>query len=230
MQYMGSKNRIAKHVLPIILKDRQPNQWYIEPFVGGANMIDKVDGKRLGNDKHYFLIEMWKALQHGWQPPTEVTKEMYYSVKTNQNNLEPALVGFVGVLCSFGGKWWGGYAANSKGDNYADRGARVLLKQIENLKGVIFTNLDYWEIPIEPNSIIYCDPPYEGTTQYKDGFNHNRFWQWCRSMSKQGHKVYVSEYNAPNDFVLLKTIEHKTILDKNSQYQRIEKLFIAPIK
>ena len=45
MKYMGSKNRIAKHILPIILKDRIENQYYVEPFVGGANMIDKVDGK-----------------------------------------------------------------------------------------------------------------------------------------------------------------------------------------
>ena len=42
MKYMGSKARIAKHILPIILKDRKPNQWYSEPFTGGANLIDKV--------------------------------------------------------------------------------------------------------------------------------------------------------------------------------------------
>ena len=45
MKYMGSKNRIAKHILPIILKDRKENQYYVEPFVGGANMIDKVQGQ-----------------------------------------------------------------------------------------------------------------------------------------------------------------------------------------
>lgn len=36
MKYMGSKNRIAKEILPIILRDRKPNQWYVEPFVGGG--------------------------------------------------------------------------------------------------------------------------------------------------------------------------------------------------
>lgn len=29
MKYMGSKERIAKHILPIILKDRKPEQWYV---------------------------------------------------------------------------------------------------------------------------------------------------------------------------------------------------------
>lgn len=45
---MGSKRRIAKDILPIILENRTPEQFYVEPFVGGANMIDKVQGKRIG--------------------------------------------------------------------------------------------------------------------------------------------------------------------------------------
>ncbi len=41
---MGSKARIAKHILPIILKDRKDGQWYVEPFVGGANLIEEKTG------------------------------------------------------------------------------------------------------------------------------------------------------------------------------------------
>ena len=48
MKYMGSKARIAKYILPIILKDRKPDQWYVEPFVGGGNMPDIVTGKQIG--------------------------------------------------------------------------------------------------------------------------------------------------------------------------------------
>ena len=32
MKYMGSKARFTKEILPIILKDRKPEQWYVEPF------------------------------------------------------------------------------------------------------------------------------------------------------------------------------------------------------
>ena len=77
MQYLGSKNKIAKHLLPIILKNRKPEQYYVEPFMGGGNMIDKVDGLRIGNDINYYLIEMWKSLQKGWIPPDVVTEEEY---------------------------------------------------------------------------------------------------------------------------------------------------------
>jgi len=51
MKYMGSKSRIANDILPIILKDRKQDQYYVEPFCGGLNVIDKVDGNRIANDK-----------------------------------------------------------------------------------------------------------------------------------------------------------------------------------
>lgn len=62
MQYMGSKNKISKYITPFLIENKKSNQLYIEPFVGGCNMIDKITGKRIGNDFHRPLIEMWKAL------------------------------------------------------------------------------------------------------------------------------------------------------------------------
>ena len=47
MMYIGSKRRIAKEILAIILKDRRPNQTYVEPFCGGCNAIDKVTNPQL---------------------------------------------------------------------------------------------------------------------------------------------------------------------------------------
>ena len=55
MKYMGSKNRIAQEILPIMLKERGQRTW-VEPFVGGANMIDKVQGKRIGADLNEYVI------------------------------------------------------------------------------------------------------------------------------------------------------------------------------
>lgn len=49
MKYMGSKARIAKHILPVMLAYRKDDdQLWVEPFVGGGNIIDKVGGNRLG--------------------------------------------------------------------------------------------------------------------------------------------------------------------------------------
>ena len=58
MKYMGSKWRIAKHILPIILEGRKDGQYYVEPFCGGCNIIDKVPGNRIANDGNPYLIAL----------------------------------------------------------------------------------------------------------------------------------------------------------------------------
>ena len=79
MIYMGSKARFAKELLPIILKDRKEGQWYVEPFCGGCNMIDKVTGNRMACDNNPFLIAMWDGLINNkcFVPKTHIDKEYY---------------------------------------------------------------------------------------------------------------------------------------------------------
>lgn len=225
MKYLGSKNKIAKHLLPIILKDRKPNQYYVEPFMGGGNMIDKVDGLRIGNDINYYLIEMWKALQNGWVPPDTVTEEEYQYYKKCQDLEDPAMVAFVGLVCSFSCQWFGTYARNKRGDNYAKQGKNGIMKQIPNIIGVELFSTTYDKLEIPPNSIIYCDPPYQNTAGYKDFIDHAAFWQWCREKTLEGHKVFISEYSAPDDFICIFEIEHYTTVTKSNKDIRVEKLF-----
>jgi len=111
---MGSKARIAKYILPIILKDIKENQWYVEPFVGGCNIIDKVDHfLKIGNDSNTYLIEMWRALVKGWVPPKDITKEKYEHIKNNKDLYSWYMAGYVGFNCSYSGKWFGGYAGKT---------------------------------------------------------------------------------------------------------------------
>ena len=226
MQYMGSKNKIAKHLLPVMLAERKPNQVWVEPFVGGANMIDKVDGWRIGNDNHKYLIALLSAVQNGWVPPTEVSRELYYDVKEYPGNYSGELVGFVGFLCSFGGKWWGGYAKNNDGRNYAAVASRHMVKQAKHLIGIEFVFGRYLDMEIPDNSLIYCDPPYANTTEYKSNFDHDVFWQWCRDLASDCHTVFVSEYYAPEDFECVKIVDHETRMDRSFISKRVEKLFV----
>lgn len=226
MKYMGSKNRFAKELLPIILKDRKPNQWYYEPMVGGANMIDKVDGNRFGSDINECLISMWNALAEGWLPKEHYTREEYNDIKNYQSQYPRYIVGYVGIICSYSGKWFGGYAndypesrrlKNGTLPNYQKESLNSLKKQIPNLKDVIFKYSSYKDLTFADNSIIYLDPPYEGTTKYKDDFNHTEFWEWCRIKIKQGHKVFISEYNAPEDFKCVWSKQAKSSLSANGK-------------
>lgn len=204
MVYMGSKNRIAKELIPIITKDLKPNQWYVEPFVGGANMIDKIEHTyKLGADNNKYLIALLEAVQNGQELPEHITKDEYIAVKTNKDNYPDWYVGFVGFVCSFRGKFFGGYSGyyttkTGIQRNYIKERINNILKQ--NLDGIKLVCSSYDALDIPANSIIYCDPPYNGTTKYKDSFDSDAFWQWCRDKAKEGHTVYVSEYNAPEDF------------------------------
>lgn len=228
MKYMGSKARHAKEMLPIILKDRKEGQWYVEPFVGGCNMIDKVSGNRIGADVHEYLIEMWQAVSVGWFPDKSViTEENYQEIKNNKD-VDKALTGFVGFACSFGGKWFGGWRRDGAGvRDYVSEAVNNAAKQFSKLKGVKFYCCAYDNLAIiPPNSIIYCDPPYKGTTKYKDDFNHDKFYDWCREKRKEGHTVFVSEYWMPEDFTCVWQKEVNSSLTKDTGSKKaIERLF-----
>ena len=204
MKYMGSKARIAKHILPIILKDRKDGQWYVEPFVGGANLIDKVDGDRIGADNNGYLICLLNALSDGWTPPKEVTKDFFFVVKANKDKYPKELVAYLGYQLTFGCEWWGSFRRDNTGERkYDAESYNNVMKQRSKLKGIKFILSDYRDLDIPDNSIIYCDPPYKGVRKYvgNEPFDSEFFYQWCRDKVKQGHKVFISEYNMPSDFI-----------------------------
>jgi hypothetical protein len=101
------------------------------------------------------------------------------------------------------------------------------LEKIEQTDRLIMTALSYDEVPIKPNSVLYCDPPYKKTERYrgtlgKIEFNHDRFWDWVRHCP---HPVYVSEYSAPDFMTELASFKHKKSLSSFENTDSTEKLF-----
>lgn len=240
MKYMGSKARIAKEILPIILKDRAENQYYVEPFCGGCNLIDKVTGNRIASDNNEYLIEMWKKLQSGWIPPQEITREFYNECrgKSYKNiKYEAHIIGYIGFNGSYGGRFYdGGFAGitktkDGKERNYPKEAFENVMKQIPRIKDILFYCCDYSNLQIPNNSIIYYDIPYRGTKQYKTGinFNYEKFYQWCRDKKAEGHTIFVSEYSMPDDFICVWEKEVKSSLSANGETGgnklSVEKLF-----
>jgi DNA adenine methylase len=202
MKYMGSKNRIAKEILPIMLKERGQRTW-VEPFVGGANVIDKVQGNRVGNDNQEYVIALYKALQNEWKPPIEVSSDFFFEVENNKDKYPKELVGYLGTQLTFGCEWWGSFRRDNTGKRKYDLEAyNNIMKQQPNLIGIDFICGDYRDLEIPNNSLIYCDPPYRGVRKYVGNvkFDSDVFWEVCRNWSKQGHIVFISEYEAPTDF------------------------------
>lgn len=85
MQYVGSKNRLSKELAPIIQSYiTDETVAYIEPFVGGANMIDKIKHhNKIGSDLHKELIALHNYNKNNSDLlPKTISEEEYKYVKT----------------------------------------------------------------------------------------------------------------------------------------------------
>lgn len=74
------------------------------------------------------------------------------------------------------------------------------LQSMESLESnlQVFSS-DYQSVEIPADSCVYCDIPYRGMKEYKDGgFDYLRFYDWLRT---RDFPVWVSEYAMPDDFV-----------------------------
>lgn len=234
MKYVGSKNRLAKDLAPIIQSyiDNNNITHYWEPFVGGGNMIDKIKCKnKFGSDIHPYLIALLKQAQIDTSVfPATITEEEYKSVRANPQNYPDWYVGLVGFCASYNGKWWGGYANGVKTKigtirNYTDEAIKNLIKQAPNLKGIHFNCCPFDECNDVKGFVIYCDIPYRNSTKYAtDEFPYEKFYDWCKKMSKD-NIVLISEYWMPDDFECIWSKTLKCTLDKNSRIDKVEKLF-----
>lgn len=223
MIYMGSKARHFSSIIPFIRTDLYDN--YVEPFVGGANFIDKVTFRnRIGSDIDEDLICMWQAVSDGWMPPENISEWEYEELKVSPPS---PLKGYAAFALSYGGKKFGGWSRNNSGYDYVGAAYRNALKQFPLLRGVDFRLSSYEDLDIPRRSIVYCDPPYYGATGYSSKkFNHVDFWDWVRYTSKH-NMVYVSEYSAPEDFTCIWSKETPVNMDyRKNKKLNTEKLFI----
>lgn len=243
MKYMGSKARHAKEMLPIILKDHTPDMWYVEPFVGGANMISKVNvniaPKRVGFDSNEYLIEFFKALQSGYKPPLNINLNLYNHIKQNKNLYDKATVACVGFCFTYAAKWFGGFIGNTQdvvcsGRDRLGESYRAVEKARKEVFGIKFEHKSVFDIDFSHfgKATIYCDPPYAGTTKYKDEFDHEKFYDWCILRHKEGHRVFISEYWMPEDrfeCVWSKEVNNSLTKDTGSK-KGVEKLFVVKVE
>jgi DNA adenine methylase len=235
MKYMGSKNRFAKELLPIILKDRTDGQYYVEPFAGGMNMIDKVSGNRIASDNNKYLIAMWNGILDEREKPNDIPKDLYSVARDVFNSKEKGfnhimemddfMIGWIGFMGSANGRFFeGGYSGKSNTKigttrDYISESIRNIEKQIPKMLDIVLKSCDYRDLIIPNNSIIYCDIPYGGTKQYSTSkeFNYREFYSWCRNQSKNGHTVFISEYSMPRDFKCVWEKETKSSLSANGK-------------
>ena len=86
--------------------------------------------------------------------------------------------------------------------------------------------LDYEEVAIPEDSVIYCDIPYEGTDVYNkaEGFDYERFYQWCE---RQTQPVFISSYQMPEDrFDCIEEFTHRSTLSATANNLVTERIYV----
>jgi site-specific DNA-adenine methylase len=99
------------------------------------------------------------------------------------------------------------------------------LERLEQLPFFTITNLDFADVkittPLE-ETIIYLDPPYRGTAEYKEKFDYTRVDEFFKNSP---YTCFMSEYNAPFKSIL--EIKKESLLNNSLKEKKfvIEKLF-----
>lgn len=234
MRYQGGKSRIAKPLAQIITTTAGGLTALLASFAAVVPWkarcrafptrysMTAINTSSLCSRASKTAITCRKA-----SPPEE------YRYIRDHKDEDPALAGFVGFGCSFGGKWFGGYARNASGTNYALQSKRSLLKDMATLQDAHFVCEDYRRVCIPPGAVIYADPPYNNTTGYSgERFDSSEFWRAMRLLADTGHTVFVSEQEAPPGIECIWEKPFTRTLDRNkgNQFTVTEKLFYLPAR
>lgn len=242
MIYQGSKAKLRKYIVPVLQDciDKNGITEYVEPFVGGANIIDHIQCKyREGFDNNPELIELLRYMQDNPELPVapehcsfEHYKDVRENRKKNTGKYSTEYTALIGYFASYGGRYFdGGYGRDSKGGReiYAERLAYAR-EQAPLLSGIIFDCHDYRELSgckFGGEVVMYLDPPYKNTKSYNGGnFNHEEFYDFVRSIANECY-VFISEFDMPPDFECIWSKERKLLQksDRKMGEVAVEKLY-----
>ena len=166
---------------------------WVEPFVGGGNMLMYVSNncgkaasnncgkaaieyeRKIASDINKYAIDALISIRdHVTELPKnnlEFTENDYRMLSSipkamlRSENCEYIHKGYAGFAFSYGGKWMGGWRRDKTGKrDYVNESYRNALKQSPYLQNVELSVGDYKQIETPYPSVIYCDPPYFGTT------------------------------------------------------------------
>lgn len=207
MQYMGGKARVARHIVATILEDTPNRTNWFEPFVGGGNVLEHAAPhfeRSVAMDAHEDLILMWRAVNDGWDPPEFVSREQYAELR---HAAPSALRGYAGFGASFGGKWFGGYGVSRIDRKHphaevcrSSHPAVIRQARVFRSNSVVFRHGLFGSLTPPPGTVVYCDPPYAGTTGYSTGgFDRALFYKTLVLWAASGCDVYLSEYSLPDE-------------------------------
>ena len=254
LKWVGGKRQLLEEIEKRLPKRIS---YYVEPFVGGgAVLFDRQPQYVRINDYNKELINVYRVVRDNPDALIEELKnhekkndesgsEWFYFVRGIDRTPEfenlsdvkrAARIIYLNKTC-----YNGLFRVNSAGQLNVPYG-RYKHPNIVNEVGIralhgYFCNADIEMregdfadclIDLPKGAFVYLDPPYRNTTSYKGakGLDYDELYDWLREAS-QTCKVFVSEYQMPDDFKLVAEFPQLTQLcdDKGKQFVSIEKVF-----
>jgi DNA adenine methylase len=237
MKYLGGKTFIREWIRDVILsRISDPLQLrYIEPFVGSAavwTIMACLFKEAVGFDGHKDLVLFLNAVRSGWKPPADITFKEYEKLRSAPPS---PLRGYVGFMCSFGGKFFHGFYKNAW---CTDEDERMIqnLRTIDRLERDLslcppLKCLDFSDVKAGKGDVVYCDPPYVNTEKYSLPFDTYLFWKKAKDWVRNGALVFVSEAVAPDDWCIAAERTRKAILSfdkdmRRNPVTRVERIYV----
>lgn len=232
MAYLGGKSKGSDHIIKILNNSVFDGYDYIEPFCGYCHILRRIKKKKsyIACDSNELLVVLLNNIQKGGKDYV-VNKSEYKKLKA-EPSINPIKASYAAFTYSYNGKYFGGYVCKYKGRNYPKERKRYYasLYKNETFQKTKIYNRDYKWISNVKDKLIYCDPPYMNTTEYDDKFDSDMFWETVRKASEKNY-IFVSEYNAPSDFICIDSKEKRTsISGKGSTRKNKECVFIHKSK
>lgn len=103
------------------------------------------------------------------------------------------------------------------------------LERLQQLERLSFYNGSYENVKIEKNSVVYCDIPYGGTSEYdksSDTFNRGKFLDWASELIEP---VFISEYLVNDErFKCIANFKKRSLLSSNKKDAQLktEKVYV----
>lgn len=219
--YKGCKQALAEQLFNTIrqLNIRRPTA-IKAPFCGGGAFeyyLARKGFKVVASDLDKSLIELHNLCK---EMPDQIERwgKAYFTKEEFKSFLddETAFGAYVRSVWSFGNI---GRTYLTSSENEANKIAEFLRgeaepnsrhKHIEDIcllwgrcqnLDITFSVKSYEEVTVGENELCYCDPPYSGTDEYRNGgFDHKAFYEWALA---QPGLVLISEYDMPEPFVLV---------------------------
>lgn len=87
-----------------------------------------------------------------------------------------------------------------------------LIQQTEILLPIIYSNLNYLDLQIGKNDVVYCDPPYLNADYRYDGFYDYQFYNWLNNLPTDN--IFISERQLLPHTKLFKDLGTKSSFSK----------------